>query len=471
MHNKISGRSGKLIKDVGIYAIGNLGAKLFTFILVPLYTHYIDPADYGYYDLCLTGVLLLMPILSMMLREGAFRFLLEVDEETRKKSIVTFVYKVLARNSVFAIIGAIFISFFTTINYLGLTVGLLIVMSVYEVVIQVVRGLGYTKYFVVAGVLSSLFIGLLSILFVVIFKFGIEGIFYANILARVIALLYLEFKLKIFKKYFSYKFNDKAINRELLKYCLPLLPGTICWWLVGSSNKLFIEHFLGLQENGLYAVALKFTSILETFAFIFYQAWQETAIRQYESKDRDAFFSNIMNNYIFVLSIGVVLFSFGLKLNYFWLVSESYNSSVNYIYPMAVSAMLFSLSAFFDMGYQCSKKTIYVLPGILLASIVNVVSNYYLIKSFGIYGIIASSILTFGFLYVYRIFDTRKFFKISFLKQTVISTIFILVSGVIYYISWSFYMDIAYIVIVILYVVIMAPDDLKNMMRIKSGIR
>lgn len=460
-----AGRSGKLIKDIGIYAIGNLGSKLVTFMLVPLYTFYIQPAEFGYYDICLTAVFILIPFLSLQLRDGAFRFLADADSVTRKRAIVTFVYKILFRNSIVCILIGVFIYTFSSVQYLWLLVGLLIAMSAYEVIIQVVRGLGNTKYFVAAGIVSSLFIGLFSVLFVVVLELGIEGIFYANILARLITILVLELRLKVIKKYFGYNFNDSKINKEILSYCLPLLPGSICWWLVGSSNRFFIEHYLGLDENGLYAVALKFTSILETIAFIFYQAWQETAIRQYNSPDRNRFFSSIINSYLFVLIACVILFSFALKLNYGWLVGSEYLLSVNYIYPLAVSAMFFSLSAFYDMGYQCSKKTIYTLPGIVLASIVNVVGNYFLIQFYGVYGIIASSILTFATLFIYRAFDTRKFFNITFSKRTIPFAILLVVSGVTYYCLQSLTLNLLYIACVIIILFFIAPPDVKNMVR------
>ena len=50
--NKASSRSSKFIKDIGIYAIGNIGSKLITFLMVPMYTHYINTSDFGYYDVC-----------------------------------------------------------------------------------------------------------------------------------------------------------------------------------------------------------------------------------------------------------------------------------------------------------------------------------------------------------------------------------------------------------------------------------
>ena len=51
---KTMGASGiskghKFVNDLALYAIGNIGSKLITFMLVPFYTFFItDPAEFGW---------------------------------------------------------------------------------------------------------------------------------------------------------------------------------------------------------------------------------------------------------------------------------------------------------------------------------------------------------------------------------------------------------------------------------------
>ena len=467
MSEQQQNRTNKFLKDIGIYAIGNLGSKLVTFMLVPLYTYYVSPAEYGYYDLCLTAVLLLIPFLSLTLRDGSFRFLVDADGKADRGAIVTFVYRTLITNSLLALCVGGIIAVTYPIEYIWETIGLLIAMSLYEVIIQVVRGLGLTTYFVAAGIVNSLLIGVFSIVFVVVMKMRIEGIFIANVAARFATVAILELRLGIMRKYFGFRFNDKEINGAILKYSLPLLPGSICWWLMGCCNRWFIQHYIGLESNGQYAVALKFAAILETLATIFYQTWQETALRQYNSPDRDRFFSQIFNNYVYVLMSGVVLFSFVVKLNYSWLVSEEFRYSINYVYPLALSAMFFSMSAFYDMGYQCSKKTIFTLPGIILASAVNVVGNYFLIQICDVYGVIVASVLTYIVLYTYRAIDTRKYFRIHYKKGLLLPAAIVVASGVAFYAIDSIPVTFAYLVAVAALITFYAPDDIRQMVTAK----
>ena len=430
---KTQERSTKFLKDLGIYAIGNLGSKIITFAMVPLYTFFVkDTGDFGYYDLCLTVIFLIIPFFTLQLRDGAFRFLLETQDKDNRSKIITFIYRTLLTSIIVSVIATIMLSVFTNIGYLWYCLLLLIVMSFFEVITQVTRGLGNNKVFVAAGILSSFGIGVFSIILVAFWGLGIKGIFLANILARLVALVYIELRLKIIAAYFHFNIKLGKIGKDILKYSLPLLPGSLCWWLTGSSDRWFINHYLGLDVNGLYAVAFRFNGIILTLSIIFYQAWQETAILQYNSPDRDKFFSKMFNTYIGILAILLTAYTFTLKIFYPIIVDTNYQESAYYLYPMGISAVIFALSAFFDLGYQCAKDTSRTLPAIILAAIVNVVCNFLLVRSIGVYGAIITSIITYLVLFIYRLHDMKRYFKLTFYTSTIIPSLIILIGAVPY---------------------------------------
>ena len=461
-------RSSKFLKDLGIYAIGNLGSKLITFAMVPLYTFFVhDKSDFGYYDLCLTVIFLIMPFTTLQLRDGAFRFLLETEDKRRRSKIITFIYRSLLTSAVVSLVATVLLSLFTSIGYVWYCFLLLMAMSFFEVITQVARGLGNNKDFVTAGILSSLGIGVFSIILVAFMGMGIKGIFIANILARLVALIYLEVKLKIIATYFKFHISLRQVGREILKYSLPLLPGSLCWWLTGSSDRWFIEYYLGLDVNGVYAVAFRFNGIILTLATIFYQAWQETAILQYNSPDRDKFFSKMFNSYIGILAILLTVYTFGLKIFYPLIVDANYQESVNYLYLMGVSAVLFALSAFFDMGYQCAKDTPRTLPAIFLAAIVNVVSNFLLVKHIGVYGAIVTSIITYLVLFLYRLHDMKRYFTLSFYKSTTISAMIIAMGAIPFHFFNSWWMQLLYMLVACGLSLLSIPLQTRNELRAK----
>ena len=273
---KQQSRSKKFVKDFGIYAIGNLGSKLITFLMVPLYTYFVEkPSDYGYFDLCLQVCMLLVPVVTLQLRDGSFRFLLETQESSDRTKIVSFVYRTLFFTSSVTVAVALLTSMVIHINYLWYTIALLITMCFYEVLAQVSRGLGNNKAFIAIGLIASFGIGIFSLIFVVGFKMGIAGIFLANILARIVALLLVELKMQTLSRFFRIKVDFKQVSREILHYSLPLIPVTLCWWLTTTSDRFFVKYFLGLEITGLYAVAVRFGGVIHTLSNIFFQTWQE----------------------------------------------------------------------------------------------------------------------------------------------------------------------------------------------------
>ena len=456
-------RSKRFLKAIGLYAIGNLGSKLITFLMVPLYTYYVNASDYGLYDICLTLILFAIPFMTLQLRDGAFRFLVDADDEKRRSIVITFAYRVMFVTSIIAILIGGCVEIFASVQYMWLAILLLIVMSFYEVVVQITRGLGNTVSFVGAGILSSLCIGVFSVIFVVWLKMGIEGIFIANILARAVALIYIELKDRIICKYLVSKPDYGAIRSEIVKYSLPLIPGLVFWWIIGSTDRLFIEHYLGLTANGLYAVAFRLVSVLHVLATIFYQAWQETALRQYESADRDKFFSDMFNNYLYVLSCVLIVFVFTLRLCYGWLVSEEFVVSVKYLYFMAVSVLLFALVAFMDMGYQCAKDTKQTLPAIILAAVVNVVSNFVLVRYIGLWGVVVTSVLTYLVLLIYRVYDMRRYFKLQLYAHSIIPILLLILGAIMYYLTSNTICDAVFVFVVLLLTVYFMPSEIKSM--------
>ena len=433
-------RNKKLINDIGIYAIGNLGSKLITFLMVPLYTYFIsDVSDFGYYDLCLSVVFFFVPFVTLQLGDGAFRFLLNVgDDKARQREVLSVTYRTLASMLSLSVVIVLVASMFWHIKYVWLSFGLLCAMSVHDVVSQVARGLGDAKTYVASGILSSVGIGAFSVLFVVFFEWGVSGIFWANILSRVIAIAYIEIKVGVIKKYLSRQGNVAEeggwhLLVKILKYSLPLVYTTMYWWLINCSDRFFIAHYVGLEQNGIYSVAIRFTAILQTFGFIFYQAWQDTAIKQYHTPDRDVFFSQIFNNYIFYLAVVLVLSSLGLKIFFSWLIAPQYADSFYYIYPCFLAEFFYAMAAFFDLGYQCSKQTRRILPSIYVMTALNILLNILLVPRWELVGVVIASLVSYGLLFVYRAYDTRRYFHIVWKPSAYLAFVILLVGGGIYY--------------------------------------
>lgn len=442
-------RGKDFLNTFSIYAIGTIGAKLIAFALMPLYTFFLAKEEMGYFDVSITLIMLLVPFVTFDLRDGAFRYLFDKECPFNPKDTITFIVRTLTRNSVvIVILSVIGYYYLSHLAYYPILVATLIAYACYEVMIQVVRGMGHTKTFVTIGIINTLLILLFSILFLVVFKWGVAAIFLANLISRVISLIIIERRLHIINLCITHRHEyDGKVGRDLLKYTIPLLPNVLAWWLIESSSKFFIVQYLGLEYNGIFAVAIKFSNVLQIAAGIFYQAWQEMAIKEMNSHDHNKFFSKIFNNYFLLLSSIIVLATLALRLIYPYIVAEAYQESYIYIFPLLIAVQFHAIGSFLDLAYQCSRKTYRGLPSIISTAILALILYYFTVTRWGLMGISVSLIIAYAYLMIYRLFDTRFCFHIVPNKLFFLSLAILIVGGLLVYLPVPTFLTVAILVI------------------------
>ncbi len=447
-------RVKKFVKDFGIYGIGVIGTRLISFLLLPLYTYYVNkPAEYGYFDLCLSLCMMLVPIVTLQMREGAFRFLLshhEKDDEKQRTQVTSFVFRSLASSILLTVLVAAVIAWFWDFKFWWLSTAMLISISVHEVIAQLCRGLGRNDVYVQASIATALTIAIVSVVMLVGFEAGVQSIFIANILGHAAGVIYCECRVHAIAKYFSFTTGTSAIGKKILRYCLPMIPLTLCWWVTVNSDRLLIKHFLGLDSNGIYAVAIRFSAIIHTIALIFYQAWQESAITQFDANDRSQYYSRVYNTFIFILGTVFILYVFFLKVNFGWLVADEYSSCLPYIYPLGVAAVLSALSSsFFDPIYQSANETHRAVPAVVLTAMISVGANCLLLPLLGLYGATVASIAAYSFLLVYRLIDTRRYIKLQIAPASLLPVALMAASAIPFFFSNSVVVDCSFAILAV----------------------
>lgn len=254
-----------------------------------------------------------------------------------------------------------------------------------------------------------------------------------------------------------------------MRYVLPLLPTIMCWWLTTSSDRFFIQHYFSLSDNGIYAVAARFGAIMQIVGAIIFQAWQEMALRQYNSPDRDKFFSEMVNLFIMFMSIAALCFAFGLKIVYPFIVSPEYVAGIVYVFPIIASSVLYALSNILEVGYQCSFETGRALLGVGVSAAVNILLNFVLIQTIGIYGVMVTSVVTYAVLLGFRIHDSRRYFKTNISKMSILTVAIGAVGVFPFYFTDSVLVDVVMIMIGLAAMTLVAPRVLRSLRQSKRG--
>jgi O-antigen/teichoic acid export membrane protein len=198
-----------------------------------------------------------------------------------------------------------------------------------------------------------------------------------------------------YRRYIDLSLIGKDVINKLIRYSYPLIPNSVSWWIMNVSDRFFINIFIGVAANGIYAIANKIPALCSAVFSVFNISWQQTAAEVVESGNTDEianYFNRVFNvvlNKLLSICIGVMSCNF-IFFNYIF--DKKYFEG--YLYsPILISAIIFMVMSTFYGGIQISLR----MPkenGIttMAGAACNIVINVILINFLGLY---AAAISTF----------------------------------------------------------------------------
>jgi len=201
--------------------------------------------------------------------------------------------------------------------------------------------------------------------------------------------------------------------KSLLKYSIPLIPNTINLLLMSIVLKYIIAWTIGVEYNGIFAVAYKFASLLFLINTIFYLAWQETAIQAYSAGNSADFFSEILGVYLRIVTLIIIVFVTLQFLILPLIVDKEFGIIVDYVPILLMGNFFMIFGNFYGVIYQCEKKTRNISISSLLGTLITVLTSILLIGNMGLFWITFSYVLGNMAMMLYRIFDTKKYLRIQ----------------------------------------------------------
>lgn len=425
------GRVKYLAKNIGVLTIGQFGTKLLGFFLVPLYTNVLTTSEYGSYDLLQTTIGLLIPILTLNICESVLRF--SLDNERNKNDALSIGCKYLfVANTVIVILLILnrICSVVPIINdYSAQFFWLFFVQSVSGVMTSYARGIDRITDLSVSGVICSIVVIGSNILFLCVYKIGLRGYFLAHIIGPMIQICYLIVRTKCWEN-IKIGIHDLHEEKEMLSYSIPLIANSIAWWVNSVSDRYVVVTICGVAANGIYAVASKIPSILNTVQGIFNQAWTLSAVKEYDLEDRQGFFSHLYNVYNCLLVVSSSLFIVLDRMIARLLFAKEFYEAWKYA-PFLLMATLFgALSGYMGGFFAAVKNSKLYAKSTAAGAILNVILNIILVPLVGVLGAAVATVLSYWLVYLLRVYGARKYIKMRLrLKRDCIAYILLLVQG------------------------------------------
>ena len=413
-------RTKSLIKNTFIIAFGTILPRLMSIITLPILTSKLLTTEYGLYDLIETLISLFIPIVTLKIDAAAFRYLINARDNKKESSkVITNIFAVIVLSCIISII-ILFIIFRNQNLLLLFLILLYFVLDVLNTTMsQIVRGLAQNKVYSISTIINSFLRMICLCLLLLPINLGLLGVITALIIGTSISLLYQSFIIKI-NKYINLKLISKKTIKELLSYSWPLIPNSLSVWALNASDRLVIVHYLGIEQNAIYAVANKIPNLLNLFNTTFNMAWQENASVNYKDSDIENYYSNTFSYFLSFIAGGCALIIAATPIMFKILIHGNYEKAY-YQMPILFLGIFYScIMSFLGGIYAANKRTKSVGVTTIISAIVNITIDFLLIKKIGIYAGSISTLVSYVIVSYYRMYDLKKYQNIYYNYKKVI---------------------------------------------------
>lgn len=427
-----------LAKNTGLLALGQFGTKLLSFFLVPLYTYVLTTAEYGTYDFMTSTISLLIPLMTLNICDAALRF--PLDKGTDRKQIFSisfrhFLYSILF-GALFVGINEIF-NFIDLINQYPIFFFLLFISTGINGIMNCfARGIDCVKDVAVSGVICSIVIIGLNLLFLLPLHMGLIGFFLANIIGGFVQSLYLFVAIKGWK-YLSFSGLNKELHHEMLKFSEPLMLNNISWWVNGVSNRYVITWLCGVAANGIYAVSYKIPSILVMLQGIFSQAWTLSAVKDFDKDDKNGFFTKMYASYNVSMVLACSILIIASRVMAKFLYRGEFYEAWKYVPFLLISAIFGALSGYIGGIFAAVKDTKIFGQTSILGAVVNLALTLILVWKIGVIGAAIAALVSNALIWSIRIKVVKRYINMRLNLFVDISSYLLLCAQTIVLFIWN----------------------------------
>ena len=445
-------KSKDLAKSTIVLGIGQFLPKVFAVATLPLITKALSVSEYGIYDLILSFSTLAIPLVTLLIQQAVFRFLIEDDSDVAKRQYISTAVTLTCLLSVCSLILAFMTSIIVEFDSSILISATILYISeaFLDMFGQISRGLKRNTWYSASAIICSLFSTILIIITSTTNSLTIFSALAIGIFSYITASIFLLFKLKIHRQ-FSLRAFSTAHLKRMLKYSLPVIPSSISLWITNLSDRLLVTWFLGEALNGIYAAACKIPNIFGTFYNVFNLAWTEIAARSIKEKNISIYYSKLFRA-LFTFLTGVLLLIIPLSPIIFnLLINVKFIDGYNQLFILYLGIFFSCIVSFYGGLYVALKKTGQVGLSSLAGAILNVIINILLIKHIGLYAASISTFLSFFVIAIYRYVQLKRYISLTYNSLEIVSGIALLVlAGITFYLNFP-PLNIATIIIAIFY--------------------
>lgn len=395
----------KVLLNSVLYTFNSLLLKALGFLLLPIYTYFLTPKDYGVTNLIAGFTSVASFIVAFSLYSAVSRFYADYknDREKLKRFYGTVLTFVILSGIVFVALSIMFRNILVSLFFKGLDfypviligiVGLLFA-CIYSVYQNILQGMQNSKKYTITSIVYFFISVILNLIFIGVFKMGATGVLTAVLIANMTFSVYVVYDLK--KSNLATFGIDKQLLIEALKYSLPILPHNLSSSIADFVSRILINSYNSIASVGLYSVAMQFGSVADmiqssvnmAFAPWFYETMNKNTL---EGRTEIIRLSDLLIGLYGIFFLGIALFS---QEAIILMTNGKYILTWTVIPILVFSFSIKTLYYFFvNVLFYYKQAARYIFIATLTSNLLNIFICFLLIPKLDMYGAALAQVVT-----------------------------------------------------------------------------
>jgi O-antigen/teichoic acid export membrane protein len=408
-----------ILKKTSVYSVAMVASRAMSFLLLPIYTRYLTPGDYGVMELLDLTVNLTSLLIGGRLGSALFYFYFAAENREEKEKCINaaFFGSVLlgAMCAAISLFGATFLSqiAFGTAAYARyfrlVFFGLGFSMPV-EVGYCCMRTFGESVKYVRANLAFLLLNAAMNVLLLVVFRFGVSAMLVSSLFCFAAMAVYMTWyvlgpiKISV----------DFGLLWRLVRYSIPLGVSGIAVFFVHYGDRIFLRPRITLDELGVYSLAYKIGMIISFVHAPFVLHWNSQVRAIVKAPGGDKVYVRTVTYLTAALSLIVVVLSVFIQPVLHLMVTTAFYKAGVMVPWLAAAYLIRSLGAHLQSVFTAEGKPDIEARANVVGAFACFAAYALLIPLFKLWGAVAATLAGFSVILIYSFWEAQRLRRFSY---------------------------------------------------------
>ncbi len=418
----MSGYLRRLATTGAAYTAASILSKLIAVALLPLYTRYLSPADYGAAEILFAAVVAASIVIRFGVIEAVLRFYYKAGEDPQRVVATSFA-ALFWFGTAAALIALPFAEPISDAlltekaaklvsgpDLVRIAIGGLWVLTLHEYLLTLFRLEERARAFFIVTIANVLVAIALTVVLVVGEDEGARGLLLGSYVSGAAFVLGL---IVVHRRRLSLRI-ERPLLRRMLRFGLPTMPAELSLYALNFVDRIIIVRSIGLAEAGLYSLAVKFSQAVNVLVRGFQLAWPPLAYSIRDDDEARRAYAAVVTWFLAACAFVVA----GMWLLSRWIVralaAPRFFESYEAIGLISTAVTLYALYMVLLVILGRTGRTEFNFPATGAALVANIVLNLVLVPPLGIVGagiaLVASYLLVVALMYGF----TQRLFPVPY---------------------------------------------------------